>query len=164
MIDVIEYKGSVYPKFQTEGFASQYAFPFALKICKGVGYDVGCSKLEWALPGSIPVDIAFDDHYHANNLPDASPDYIFSSHCLEHVDHWVDTLKYWTDKLKSNGCLFLYLPDFSQAYWRPWNNTKHRHVFTPEIIGECLKALGYKNVFISGIDLNNSFIAFGEKP
>jgi hypothetical protein len=29
------------------------------------------------------------------------------------------------DALNENGTLFLYLPDYSQEYWRPWNNKKH---------------------------------------
>jgi len=47
---------------------------------------------------------------------------MYSSHCLEHVDNWTNILEYWISKLKTNGILFLYLPDFSQKYWRPWNN------------------------------------------
>ncbi len=34
----------------------------------GEGYDIGCMKPEWAFPGSIPIDIDFDDEYHATNL------------------------------------------------------------------------------------------------
>ncbi len=96
-------------------------------------------------------------------MPDKQVDYIFSSHCLEHVPDWVFTLDYWYDKLVSGGILFLYLPDFSQRYWRPWNNKKHKHVFTPEIISEYLKYKKYKNIFVSGIDLNNSFMCVCEK-
>ena len=76
---------------------------------------------------------------------------------------WVGALDYWGTKLKDGGNLFLYLPDFSQRYWRPWNNRKHVTVFEPEIIKEYLDEREYKNVFVSGIDLNNSFIAVGEK-
>jgi predicted SAM-dependent methyltransferase len=52
-------------------------------------------------------------------LPDELVDYIYSSHCLEHVDNWIETLEYWIKNLKDGGILFLYLPDFSQKYWRP---------------------------------------------
>ena len=43
-------------------------------------------------------------------------------------------MDYWYDKLKQGGTIFLYLPDYSQEYWRPWNNRKHLNIFTPEII------------------------------
>ena len=85
MIESINYKGSEYPSFQTIGNASQFAIPFAKHVCKGYGYDIGCMKKEWSFPGSTPIDLDFDDPYHADNLPDGEVDYIFSSHCLEHV-------------------------------------------------------------------------------
>ena len=60
MIETIEYNGIKYPKFQSIGNASQFAIPFASHVCKGVGYDIGCMKKEWSLPGSIPIDLSFD--------------------------------------------------------------------------------------------------------
>ena len=153
-----------YPKFQSEGNASQFAIPFAKHFCKGYGYDIGFSKDEWKLPGAIGIDISLDNGYSANVLPnDVLVDYIYSSHCLEHVDNWVETLELWITKLKPNGILFLYLPDFSQKYWRPWNNRKHKHCFTSNILYEFLKDKGMKNVLYSGVDLNNSFIITCEK-
>jgi SAM-dependent methyltransferase len=163
MVEIIEYKGKFYPKFQSEGFASKFAFPFAEQVCNGNGYDIGCSKLEWAFPNSMPIDLSFNNGYHALNLPIGLVDYIFSSHCLEHITNWVDALDYWYDHLKEGGVLFLYLPDFSQKYWRPWHNRKHVNAFNPEIIREYLIDKGFKKVFVSGVDLNHSFIAIGEK-
>jgi hypothetical protein len=82
---------------------------------------------------------------------------------LEHLDNWVDALEYWTSVLKVGGVLFLYLPHYSQEYWRPWNNRKHLHIFTPEIIKDYMLSRGYINIFGSGPDLNNSFMVVGEK-
>ena len=164
MSETILYAGKIYPKFQTEGNASQFAIPFAKKFCKGVGYDIGCNRIDWSFPGSIPVDLVFNDDKDAYNLPDVEVDYIYSSHCLEHLEDWVAALDYWTSKLKiskgltDGGQLFLYLPDFSQEYLRPWNNRKHRHVLTPEILQEYLKDRYYKQIFVSGVDLNKSFM------
>ena len=61
MIEIIEYKGKTYPKFQSIGMASQFAIPFAKHVCIGEGYDIGCMKKEWAFPGSIPIDLDFED-------------------------------------------------------------------------------------------------------
>ena len=44
MIETIEFQRKWYPKFQTEGNASQFAIPFAKHVCKGYGYDIGCMK------------------------------------------------------------------------------------------------------------------------
>jgi len=163
MIETISFKGHSYPAFQSIGNASQFAIPFAKHVCTGFGYDIGCMKTEWAFPGAIPIDLSFEDAFHADNLPEPQADYIFSSHCLEHVPHWVNTMNYWYDKLRDGGTLFLYLPDFSQVYWRPWNNHQHNHVFTPKVIREYMQDKGYKNIFVSGVDLNNAFMAMGEK-
>ncbi len=80
MIDKIAYKGNIYPKHQALGNGTQFAIPYALHYCRGVGYDVGCMKKEWAFPGAIPIDISFDDGFHALNLPlNECVDYIFKS-------------------------------------------------------------------------------------
>jgi predicted SAM-dependent methyltransferase len=162
MIDLIEFNGKKYPKFQSEGNASQFVIPFAKHICKGNGVDVGCNRIEWSFPGSFPVDPVINE-YNALNFPQENLDYIFSSHCLEHLNDWVSVMDYWYDKLKQGGTIFLYLPDYSQEYWRPWNNRKHLNIFTPEIIYDYMENKGYKNIFKSGVDLNNSFIIIGEK-
>ena len=166
----ILYKNKSYPIIQTEGNAAQYAIPFATKFCTGTGYDIGCNRLEWALPGAKPIDLVFNDGYDAFNLPDEKVDYIFSSHCLEHLDDWVSALDYWTSKLNkptkengfSGGILFLYLPHYSQEYWRPWNNRKHKHCFTPNIIKDYMEDRGYLNIFFSERDILDSFMIVGE--
>jgi len=162
MVETISFNGKDYPKFQSMGYAAQFAIPFAKHVCTGIGFDIGCNREEWAFPGAIIIDPALNTG-HAMNLPNMQVDYIFSSHCLEHIHGWVDVLDHWYTKLKEGGTLFLYLPDFSQEYWLPWNNRKHHNVLTPEIIKKYLIDKGYKNIFVSGIDLNNSFMAMGEK-
>jgi SAM-dependent methyltransferase len=161
-INKISFKNHQYPKFQSEGYAAQFAIPYAKHVCKGMGIDVGCNRPEWAFPGASLIDPVIND-YDALNFPFNNLDYIFSSHCLEHLDDWIVVLDYWTSKLKKEGVLFLYLPHYSQVYWRPWNNRKHKHVFTPEIIKDYMEDRKYIDIFHSEKDLNNSFMVFGEK-
>ena len=162
-MEVVSFEGVDYPKFQSEGNASQFAIPYAKHVCKGIGYDVGCNKVKWAFEGSIPIDSIFDDEWDAYNLPHIC-DYIYSSHCLEDLPDWVDALNYWTSMIKEFGTLFLYLPDYSQKYWRPWNNRRHLHILTPEYIRDYLKSTGmYGNIFVSGVDLNNSFMVMASR-
>ena len=162
-MDLITFKNKKYPLFQSQGNSAQFVMPFAQKICNGYGYDVGCGKIEWYLNGSVPIDLSFNDGYSATNLPKKEVDYIFSSHCLEHLDDWVLVMDYWYSMIRPGGILFLYLPDYSQEYWRPWNNYKHKHVLDVKIINDYMNDKGYTNIFYSGIDLNNSFAIFGEK-
>jgi predicted SAM-dependent methyltransferase len=159
----LDYNNKTYPHFQSEGNASQFSIPFAKHFCEGKGYDIGCNRLEWAYPGAQPIDLLFDNPWDAYNLPDGEVDYIYSSHCLEHLPDWVKALDYWTSKIKSGGVLFLYLPHYNQEYWRPWNNRKHTHIFVSEIIKDYMTDRGYINIFHSDRDMNDSFMIVGEK-
>lgn len=163
MIETIEFKGKFYPKYQAEGFAAQFAFPFAKKVCTGKGYDIGCNNEQWKLPDAIGIDPLISGNLNATNLPVGLVDYIFSSHCLEHLDRWVNVLDYWYDHLKDGGVLFLYLPHPDQEYWLPQNNRKHINVLSPDMIEKYLIDKGYKNVFVSQRDLNHSFMCIAEK-
>lgn len=158
-MEIITFNNKEYPAFQAKGNAAKFCRPFAEEFCKGFGYDVGCMKKEWSFPGSVPIDISFDDGYHALNLPEKSADYIHSSHCLEHIPDWVGVLDYWISKLNPGGVIFLYLPDYSQEYWRPWNNRKHVNILSPEILRDYFIDREAKHLFISGVDLYNSFYA-----
>lgn len=170
-ITTIQFNGETYPHFQSTGFAAQFAFPFADQVCSGRGVDIGFNREEWALPESKNRIVTWIDpainEYHATEFPSHAIelDFAFSSHCLEHVPNWVDALNYWHERLKVGGVVFLYLPDFSQKYWRPFQNRKHIHSFTPKIIGAYFKDQPHKwkNTFVSGVDLNNSFMVISEK-
>lgn len=166
MNPIVKYKDKEYLSIQASGNAARFMLPYFNEYCHGIGYDIGCNRLEWKMPGSIPIDPLIDPEYDAMHLPTdvwEQVDYIFSSHCLEHIkESWWKVLEYWTRQLKHNGVLFLYLPHYSQEYWRPWNNHKHFHILVPEHIEDCLKHLGYSKIFKSGVDLNMSYaiIAF----
>ena len=162
-METIEYKNKIYPKFQSQGYAAKFAIPYAQMVCTGQGVDIGCKKKEWAFPNSAAIDLEFNNGFHALNFPNIKINYIFSSHCLEHIPNWVETMDYWYEKLEKNGILFLYLPDYSQEYWRPLNNRKHVNIFNSQIINDYMKDKGYTNIFKSGVDLNNSFMIYGMK-
>lgn len=162
-VEVIMFGGESYPKFQSEGFAAQFAIPFAKHVCKGFGLDIGAGRPEWIFPGAMAIDPRITPGTDAMKLPDYYVDYIFSSHCLEHLPNWVAALDHWCDHLKTDGVLFLYLPDYSQHYWRSWNNRKHIHNLTPQMISDYMKHKQFLRHWVSGVDLNNSFIAMGQK-
>ena len=167
-IHTIIHNNTRYPKFQSEGFAAKFAMPFAQQVCNGFGCDVGCNRKEWLYVDgdgkeALCVDPIICPEYHALNLPPGNFDYIFSSHMLEHTENWVDVLDYWLTRLKKGGVLFLYLPDYSQSYWRPWNNRKHVHIMSGLTLHNYLTDRGWCNIFVSGIDLNNSFCVMANK-
>lgn len=169
MIEIIQHNNIDYPAFQSRGFAAKFAFPFAKELLVGYGCDVGCNRKEWAFVDrnghpALMVDPALrEDSYDALNLPTGKFDYFFSSHMLEHTPNWVDVLDHWHTKLKSGGILFLYLPSYENSYWRSWHNRKHIHNLSPMIIKDYLTDRGWNNIFVSGIDLNSSFMAIANK-
>ena len=171
MIETIQYRGEVYPALQSQGFAAQWAFPFAKEFCKGVGFDIGCNREGWCFPGALGIDPALPQNVLSNcdayNLPPNPADYIFSSHCLEHLPDWVAALDYWATRIKKGGTLFLYLPNCEvQRYWQPQNNRKHVHFLSPQILFNYFRdrAEIWNNVFVtSGHDLNCSFYAIAER-
>ncbi len=123
-----EYKGVRYPGYLHEGNAASYILETAKRYCAGTGIDIGANA--WPFPGAMPVDDRLGENaYRLERFEDESLDYIFSSHCLEHLARWQDALRLWIRKLKPGGVLFLYLPHESMTLWRPggpWVGGAHK--------------------------------------
>ena len=159
---VFEYRGTLYPEYLRHGNAMQFIAPVAMKFCKGKGVDVGAGS--WPLPGAISVDRApGHDALHIPGLAEGW-DFVFSSHCLEHLEDPVAALEHWKDNLRPGGVLFLYLPHPDMEYWRPQNCRKHRHLFWPKDVAAMLRDLGFVDVIHGERDIVWSFavVAFKE--
>jgi SAM-dependent methyltransferase len=137
------YGGEFYPDYLTVGGNSFAIRRTALKYCKGKGLDIGASF--WPLPGSTPIDTESGPGI-ANKLKDVptdSQDYVFSSHCLEHIENWKEALDQWIMKIKPGGLLFLYLPHPSCKLWtqsNPQVSAVHRWEPEPGIVCDALMA------------------------
>lgn len=156
------YRGARYPDYIRRGNAMRFIEPFAKQFCIGRGIDVGGGS--WPLPGAQVVDVGVGvDAYH---LPAGCDelDYIFSSHCLEHLENTVRALEHWQSRLRSGGVLFLYLPHPDMIYWRPQNCRKHLHTFYPADMERMLSELGFDELLRSERDLAWSFAVVGRKP
>jgi len=142
------YKGERYPDYLNHGNACQFIAPKALAYCKGRGIDIGAGT--WSLPGSIPIqDEPHMNAYKLDTFPDDSLDYVFSSHCLEHLDNWAEALSLWISKLRIGGILFLYLPHESMKLWNPrgpWVANTHRWKPRHEILLPFLSKRGMEIV------------------
>ena len=163
MIDTVKFGSDIYPSFQTNGNAARFVMPFAKEVLYGEGLDIGGGNENWKFPGARLIDLTVGDGFHATSLPDQQYDYIFSSHCLEHLPDWVGVLDYWSTRIKTGGVMFLYLPHYSQKYWRPWSNRKHVNILQPQYLKDYFEARGWSNVFVSERDLYNSFAVMGVK-
>lgn len=161
-----EYNTIIYPDFIRRGNHTQYILPIAQKFCIGKGIDIGCGNSDWSFPGAQQCDITLAPPWNdATKLPcqDNSFDFIFSSHCLEHIPDYFLALNEWTRVLRKNGIIFLYIPSIDCEYWRPANNKKHRHIFRADDLRYDLNKLGYKPILISATDLAYSFAIVGVK-
>ncbi len=156
---LFSYRGAMYPDYLKRGNAMQFIAPTAAKFCIGQGLDIGAGK--WPLPGAMPVELSNGGQ--ALALPDGQWDYIFSSHCLEHLANPVEALEHWKVRLRAGGVLFLYLPHPDMIYWRPENCRKHLHLFRPADVAEMLRTLDFQNVIHSERDLTWSFAVVGYK-
>ena len=135
-----KYRGFPYPGYLKKGNAVSFILDKTKQYCRGRGIDVGADR--WSLPGAIPVqNEKHQNAYKLDNFPDSSLDYVFSSHCLEHLDRWQYALRLWIEKLRINGILFLYLPHESMPLWHPggaWVNDAHKWIPTYEIVNNFL--------------------------
>lgn len=160
MSELFTYHGERYPSYLRDGNAMQFIEPVAKQFCIGLGLDIGCGK--WPLPGSVPIDLSRGGS--AEELPEGQWDYVFSSHCLEHLNDPVSALEHWQTRIKSGGVLMIYLPHPDMSYWRPQFCRKHRHLFWPKDTATMLYDLGFKDVIHSERDMAWSFCALGYKP
>lgn len=123
---------------------------------QGKGLDVGCGPAKvWHrcigvdslkdYNGQRPpsVDIVCDAEK-LELFKDASLDYVYSSHFLEHTVDYKSVLKEWWRVIKSGGYLVLYLPHkkFYPNIGQEGGNPDHKHDFMPEDIVEAMKEIG----------------------
>lgn len=151
------YRGKRYPTYLKMGNARQFITHVALHFCVGVGLDIGGGK--WPLPGAVSIDLTSGQD--AMHLPAGVFDYVFSSHCLEHLVNPVAAIEHWQSRIRPGGVLFLYLPHPDMEYWLPQNNRKHLHSWLPAQIEKLLVDLGFIDVLVSERDLAWSFAAVG---
>lgn len=63
---------------------------------------------------------------------DNTYDFVYSSHCLEHLNNPIVALNRWIDITKPGGFIFVAVPDFfayEKMLWPSTKNTKHKWAF-----------------------------------
>jgi SAM-dependent methyltransferase len=120
-------------RLHTPGFATRYFV--------GSGIDVGCgtdplSQLAVLFPGIQHVvdhDIPQGDAQLLIEYPDASFDFLHSSHCLEHLADPFEALRNWVRVVRPGGHLVILVPDedlYEQGCWPSRFNGDHKWTFT----------------------------------
>jgi SAM-dependent methyltransferase len=102
------------------------------RIFVGEGVDIGCGEdpvtetcLQWDLPQGDAQELP--------GLPAARFDWVYSSHCLEHLRNpWIAIQRWW-EVLKPGGYLLVVVPDedlYEQGIWPSRFNGDHKWTFT----------------------------------
>lgn len=121
------------------------------RYMSGFGLDIGFAGYREdilpILPGAIGVDTNYPD-YDGKTLPfnDETQDYIYSSHCLEHIQDWVTAIQEWYRVTKLGGHIVtvvphMYLYEKKGSLPSNWNQD-HKRFYTPSsLLNEFEKAL-----------------------
>lgn len=133
---------------------------FFEKYCKGDGLDIGCGN-DPIVSGCSGWDLINGDAQYLNGIKDEEFDYVYSSHCLEHMRDVRCSIQNWFRIVKTGGFLVLYIPH-RDLYEKRTNlpsyfNPDHKHMFllgkkeapdTLDIIEEIREALAGKEYAI----------------
>lgn len=154
---------------ETEKLLSRWSFTEISNYLSGNGLDIGFKgsnpNAEPITPDAIGVDLDYPG-YDGHILPfkDNTKDFVFSSHCLEHIKYPHHALREYYRVTKDNGYIILYLPHqylYERKTEKPsrWNED-HKWFFTPgkllEMIESSLKPNTYE--LISCKDCRDGYI------
>lgn len=114
---------------------------FATRYFRGNGIDVGGGIDSLALyreffplaRNVFVYDQAHGDAQRLDNVVDESFDFLYSSHCLEHLRDPAEALAHWLRVVKPGGHLVVNVPDedlYEQGQWPSRFNSDHKLSFT----------------------------------
>lgn len=114
---------------------------FADRYFVGHGIDIGAGSDSlglWKdafpnLKSVYPYDIKDGDDQYLSSVNDDSFDFVYSSHCLEHMKNPYSALENWIRVLKVGGYLVFTVPDedmYERLCWPSQFNSDHKHSFT----------------------------------
>ncbi|MGD0461059.1 MAG: class I SAM-dependent methyltransferase [Tepidisphaeraceae bacterium] len=102
---------------------------------RGRGIDIGCGNDPLKVDnGSVrPWDIPDGDAQVMAGVPDGELDFVYSSHCLEHMRDVPTTLHHWARIVKPGGFLYFAVPEYflyEKMTWPSMFNTDHKQSFS----------------------------------
>jgi SAM-dependent methyltransferase len=114
---------------------------YATRYFVGAGVDIGgrpdpLSLYAELFPNITTLktwDIEDGDAQFMAGVADESFDFVFSSHCLEHMRDAGEALANWFRILRPGGHLVITVPDedlYEQGVWPSTHNRDHKHAFT----------------------------------
>ena len=113
---------------------------FYKKYMNGIGLDIGFAGYTEGVVPILPNCIGVDKDYpgyDGKTLPfaDQSQDYVYSSHCLEHIEDYVKAWQEWHRVVKVGGFIVVVVPHQylyeKQRYKPSRGNQDHKRFYTP---------------------------------
>jgi len=101
-------------------------------IIQGKGIDIGCGP-DPISETARPFDQSEGDANEISKYVNESFDYVFSSHCLEHMHHPEKAIKEWWSLVKPGGHMIILVPDedlYELGYFPSLFNDDHKATFT----------------------------------
>ena len=101
-------------------------------VIKGKGIDIGCGP-DPITPDARPFDVQDGDANVITRYVHDQFDYVYSSHCLEHMRDPRSALREWWQLVKPGGHLFFIVPDedlYEQGVFPSRFNKDHKATFT----------------------------------
>ena len=102
------------------------------QFLSGEGIDIGCGS-DPILPDVQKFDVDDGDANHITAYVQKTFDFVFSSHCLEHMIDPFQALHEWWKLVKPGGALIFIVPDedlYEQGNFPSRLNSDHKHTFT----------------------------------
>lgn len=114
---------------------------FATRYFRGNGIDIGGSPDSLAaykelfplIRNVFVYDQSFGDGQILDNVPNATFDFLYASHCLEHLRDPTEAVSNWIRVVKPGGHLVVSVPDedlYEQGVWPSRFNSDHKTSFT----------------------------------
>jgi SAM-dependent methyltransferase len=123
--------------------------PRELALLSGRGIDIGCGT-EPIVPNAQPFDVQDGDANDITRFVEGPFDFVYSSHCLEHMKDARAAVREWWKLVKPGGHLVVIVPDedlYEQGFWPSRFNRDHKWTFT------IAKSTSWSPVSINLLDL-----------
>ncbi len=101
-------------------------------VLQGEGIDIGCGT-DPVFPHVMPFDLADGDANEILRHVQRQFDFVYASHCLEHMRDPRAAIAQWWQLVRPGGVLFVIVPDedlYEQGYWPSRFNRDHKWTFT----------------------------------
>jgi hypothetical protein len=117
---------------------------FTERVCVGHAIDIGSGPDPLHTNG-FPLlrhvdewDLDRGDATFMRDVPKESYDLVYSSHCLEHIQHPLVAVDRWWELVKIGGHLVIVVPDeelYERFEWPPHRNSDHKHSYSTMTLG-----------------------------